>query len=47
MCNLLLHQSITVVTRKLLRFNIFCQIVQKIGLKTVLNPEMPPNCYGF
>ena len=31
----------------LLHFPIFCQIFEKIRLKTVLNPEIFPGCYTF
>jgi len=31
----------------MLQFAIFCQNFEKIRLKTLLNPEIPRNCYAF
>ena len=31
----------------ILRLPIFCQIFEKLRLKTILNPEISPNFYGF
>ena len=31
----------------MLHFATFCQIFEKLRLKTILNPEIPPDCYFF
>jgi len=40
-------KSATVVTPRLLHFAIFCQMFERIRLKTLLNMEIPPDCYTF
>ena len=44
---LIINTIVFLVTPGLLYFAIFCQIFEKIRLKTLLNPEIPPDCNTF